>query len=231
MNQEQFNWTKYIIALLVTGLIFIGAIYLSNYFNEKKLESVREIENRMAIDILSSETQFALINSSSCKLITPNILSSELNDLASRVSYMEQNRSQNDAELLRLKKQYSLLQIKDFLLTERIQAQCGIKTASVLYFYSNLEACPECQKTATILTFLREKYPGLRVYAFDYNLDLSAIRTIISLNKIENNLPAIVVDDEVFYSLDSLESFEKAMPFLKTLKTATTTATTTTEKK
>jgi len=230
MKKEQSYWFKYILALVITGGIFLTAIYISNYFNEKKLESVREIEDRIAIDILSSETQFDLIRSSSCKLITPDVLSNELNELASRISYLESNRSQSDAELLRLKRQYSLLEIKDFLLAERLQTQCGIKSTSILYFYSNKGDCKECEKTNTILTYLRQKYPDLRVYAFDYNLDLSAIKTLIKLNKVQYTLPAIVVDDEVFYKLKKLEDFEKAIPELKDLKTATTTTATSTER-
>ena len=222
-STEKFNWTKYITALVITGLIFIIAILVSNYFNEKKIESVQSIENRMAIDILSSETQFDLIRSSSCKLITTDVLSTELNDLASRLSYMEDNRRQNDPELIRLKKQYSLLEIKDYLLMQRLETQCDIKSASILYFYSNQGDCPDCPKTGFVLTFLREKYPGLRVYSFDYNLDLSAVETLINLNKIENKLPAILINDKVFYGFTTLEEFEKAMPELKELKTATTT--------
>lgn len=228
--KEEFQWLKYVLALIITGGIFTTAIMVSNYFNEKKLESVREIENRIAIDILSSETQFDLIRSSSCRLITTDVLSNELNELASRVSYLESNGSRSDEELARLKSQYSLLQIKDFLLAERLQSQCGIKSTSILYFYSNKGECKECEETATILTYLRQKYPGLRVYAFDYNLELSAIKTMISLNKIENRLPAIVVEDRVYYGLSELEEFEKAIPELKTLETATSTTATSTKR-
>jgi hypothetical protein len=230
--QEKFNWTKYLVALVITGMIFIMAIALSNYFTEKKLESVRAIEDRIAIDILSSETQFDLIRSSSCKLISTDVLSTELNDLAARLSFMEGTRDKDDAELIRIKQQYSLLEIKDFLLTERLETQCGFKSISVLYFYSNEKgACSDCEKTGYVLTYLREKYPGLRVYSFDYNLDLSALETLLKLNKIEKT-PAVVIGDKVHYDLTTLEAFEKAMPELKTLKVATsTTATTSTSTK
>ncbi|MEN9647818.1 MAG: hypothetical protein RLY57_622 [Candidatus Parcubacteria bacterium] len=228
MKETTFNWSKYILALIITGAIFVIAIMISNYFNDKKLESVRNIEDRIAIDILSSETQFDLIRSSSCKLISNDILSTELNDLASRLGYMEENRPNDDEEILRLKRQYSLLQVKDYLLMQRLESQCGFKSISVLYFYSNEKgACEECEKTGYVLTYLREKYPGLRVYAFDYNLDLSALQTLIKLNKVEDKLPAIIVGDKVYYGLTTLEEFEKVMPGLKTLKTATTTASTT----
>lgn len=228
MKETNFTWTKYIIALVITGVIFLLAISISNYFNEKKIESIRAIEDRIAIDILSSETQFDLIRSSSCKLISTNILSTELNDLASRLSFMEENRPNDDIEILRLKRQYSLLEIKDYLLMQKLESQCGLKSTSILYFYTNVKgACKDCEKTSYVLTYLREKYPSLRVYSFDYNLDLSAVQTLINLNKIENTLPAIIIGDKVYYGLTTLEDFEKAVPALKTLKTATSTVATT----
>lgn len=229
MNESHINWIKYILALVITGAIFLLAIYISNYFNDKKTESVGSIEARIAIDILSSETQFDLIRSSSCKVITTDVLSKELNDLASRLSYLEANRKSDDPELIRLKKQYALLEIKDFLLMQRLESQCGLRSPSILYFYSNNGDCKDCEKTAYVLTFLREKYPELRVYSFDYNLDLSALSTLINLNKIQNNPPALLIHDSVHYGLTTLEEFEKAMPELKKLKTATSTVATTTK--
>jgi glutaredoxin len=230
MKESTFNWTKYVLALIITGAIFLISISVSNYFNDKKIESVRNIEDRIAIDILSSETQFDLIRSSSCSLISTNILSTELNDLASRLAFMEANRPNDDEELLRLKRQYSLLEIKDYLLMQRLESQCGFKSISILYFYSNEEGtCEDCEKTGFVLTYLREKYPGLRVYSFDYDLDLSALQTLIKLNSIDREqLPAVVIGTKVHYGLTTLEDFEKAMPALKTLKTATTTAATST---
>lgn len=225
MKETNFNWTKYIIALLITGLLFTIAVLVSNYFNEKKIESVRAIEDRIAIDILSSETQFDLIRSSSCSLITTNILSTELNDLASRLEFMEKNRPNDDQEILRLKRQYSLLEIKDHLLMQRLETQCGLRSVSILYFYSNEKgACIDCEKTSYVLTYLRQKYPDLRVYSFDYNLDLSALQTLIKINNIDGNkLPALVLEDDVYYGLTTLDDFEKTMPSLKKLKSATTT--------
>ena len=58
---------KYIYVLIITSFIFFTAIVLANYFNNKKLVAVKSIEDKIAIDILSSETQYALLQESSCK--------------------------------------------------------------------------------------------------------------------------------------------------------------------
>ena len=65
---------KYIAAFAITAVIFGTAIFVSNILSQKKLEDVRAIENRVALDILSSETQFALLEETSCKDIGPGFV-------------------------------------------------------------------------------------------------------------------------------------------------------------
>jgi hypothetical protein len=122
---------------------------------------------------------------------------------------------------LYLKKYYSLLEIKDYLLTKKIYARCGTKSAFILYFYTTAENCSECQRQGLALSVLREKYPELRVYSFDYSIDLSAVKAMLQIYKIEDTkLPALVVDDNVltgFQSIESLESRVKELfKFLET---------------
>jgi hypothetical protein len=52
---------KYLFAFLITALIFGTAVVASQKLNGKKIQDVRAIEDRVALDILSSETQFALL--------------------------------------------------------------------------------------------------------------------------------------------------------------------------
>jgi len=72
---------KYLVAFVITALIFGTAVVASSMLTDKKLEDVRDIENRVALDILSSETQFALLEETSCKDIGAGFLSKELGPL------------------------------------------------------------------------------------------------------------------------------------------------------
>lgn len=186
---------------------------LSGYFNNKKIDQVKSIQDKISIDILSSETQFSLLSELSCQDVSRSNLSSELNSLAEKISYSEENIGNKDTDIIELKKFYSLLEIKDFLLMKKINERCNTKTYSILYFYTTANNCSECIKQAYVLTSLREKYPDLRVYSFDYNLDLSALRAMISIYKIEDTkLPAIVVSDKLTTGFQSIEDVEKLLP-------------------
>jgi hypothetical protein len=226
MRQNEINWKKYIFSFIITAVIFTSAIVLSNYFGQKKLDDIRNIQDKISIDILSSETQFALLEESSCRDISTGTLSSELGELENKLTYTENSRGSDDPEVQTLKKYYSLLQIKDYLLMNKISEKCKKTPLSIIYFYSTDGSCEDCEKEGYVLTHLREQYPDLRVYAFDYNIDVSAVKTLISINKVKNELPAIVIKDQVYYGFYSIEDIEKTVPELKKLK-ASQTATST----
>ncbi len=223
------NWKKYLFAFLITAVIFGTALYFNNYFNNKRIQEIQTIQDSISTDILSSETQFSLLSDLSCKDVNNSMLSDELNNLAGKIEYSEQNIGSDNAQIIQLKKFYSLLEIKDYLLMKKVSEQCGKKFVSILYFYSDSTNCPDCQKTADVLTYLRQKYPQIRVYSFDYNLDLSAIKTMISLFKVGNELPAVVVGDDVLNGFTEKNSMEKTLLTLYPKEMATSTATSTTK--
>src|SRR3989338_5326979 len=187
-NTRTAKWSTYAIAFVITVAIFATALYASNYFQNRRIAEIRETQENISIDILSLETQFDLITQRSCDGITEStILPSELRILAERLSYMESQRNSPKEEVLRLKRFYSLLQIKDILLMKEIAAKCGLRPVTILYFYSNEDdACEYCEKQGYVLTELGEEYPQLRVYSFDHNLDVSALQTLISIHDIED---------------------------------------------
>lgn len=213
------DWKKYAYTFLITAVIFITAIFLSNFFSQKRINEIKNIESRIAVDILASETQFSLLSELSCRDIGSSFLSKELATLGDKLAYTEQSRGSDDPEVLNLKKYYSLLQIKDFLLMQKIKDRCGSAQAndglSIMYFYSNEGDCEDCEKEGFVLTKLRSDYPELRVYSFDYNLDLSALQTLVGVYNIQDKLPAILINDKVYYGFKSVEDMKEALPILK----------------
>jgi len=219
---QNFNWKKYLWSFLITVVIFLTVIIFSNFFNNKKINSLRDIEDKIATDIMSSETQYDLLAESSCKDLSGDVLSQELNALAQKLTYTEETFGKNSSDLVRLKTYYTLLQIKDYLLMKKISIKCGTKPVFILYFYSS--NCSECEQQGYVLTYLRQQYPNLRIYSFDYNMNNSALRTMISLYKVKEVTPAMVINDKVY---NGFIDKDKLTGFLPAWMTATSTATTT----
>jgi len=211
MQNTQIDWRKYILALAITALIFATAVYINNFFNEKRINEMKSIQDPISTNISSSEVEVALLSSLPCEEAGSSMLSSELNPLAEKIAYSEENIGNNNADVILLKKAYSLLEIKDYLLMKDISNRCGKKFGFALYFYGNAESCPDCTKASYVLTYLRKKYPELRVYSFDYNLDLSAVQTLISMLKIKGDLPAIVIDRQVLSGFQDKATLEKTL--------------------
>jgi len=91
MNErEKTDWLKYLYTFVITALIFITAIYISDYFSNKKMAELKSMEDNMSLDILSSETQFSLLAEASCKNINDNTLSREVSQLGDKLSYTEE---------------------------------------------------------------------------------------------------------------------------------------------
>lgn len=114
--------------------------------------------------------------------------------------------------MLLLKKQYTILQVKDFLLKKRISERCKTPFMSVLYFYGTQQNCEDCTRQGYVLDAARQKYPELRIYSYDFNLDLSTIRALRSIYKVGEPLPTLVINGKTYAGFKTLEQLEALLP-------------------
>lgn len=206
------GFKKYFIVLLITVGIFGIAWYASTYFNNRKIAEIQQAQDQATVDVLSSETQFDLLEEQSCQDLGNNYLSQEISDLADKIAYAEQNFS-DKSQLTLLKQQYSVLEVKDFLLTKRISERCKSNTVTVLYFYKDANSCSDCVKQAYVLDALRQDYPQIRVYSFDAGLDSSTIRALLTIYKISDSaLPSVVVNGTTNNGFQSLDAITALLP-------------------
>ena len=215
-----------LISLAITILILGTVVYAINYLDRQRLAELNGIQARLATDTLSLETQFSLLETAPCEDQTEGTeLSKEVSDLGDRLAQAENRLGNKNAQVIELKKQYSLLQIRDYILTKKLAATCNFTPTVALYFYSNTPgSCTDCDRASYALSYLHQTYPKLRVYSFDYDLDLGALHTLITLEKVQPKFPAFVVNGNRFYGFTDLQSFEKEFP--KVLFASTTASTT-----
>jgi hypothetical protein len=231
--------TRNIVVSLIITFAILGTVWYSVvYLNNQRVAQLDSIENQLSIDTLSVETQYALLADAPCEDLTQGSttedtsLSQEVSNLGDKLSYAEGKLGEKDPEVIQLKDQYTLLEIRDYLLAQQISTSCHISPTTVLYFYSNNDPdCQdECDRASYALSYLHQTYPALRVYSFDYNLDLPALETLESIEKVKAQFPAFVINHKQYYGFTSLDDFEKDFPpNLFATTTATSTATTTTK--
>ena len=213
---------KYLFAFIITAIIFATALLVANFFSNKKLVEIQNIQDRLSLDILAQETQSALLEETSCQNVNKNTgLSRELGDLSDRLSAAEEQNGADNANVINLKRQYSLLEIREYLLMKRVAEKCGVHPTFILYFYSNQGDCADCLKMGFVLTELHDRFPDLRIYSFDFNLDLEAIHTLRSIYNLTPSLPALVVNGDPYYGFRSIEELISSVPALSRLNAAT----------
>jgi thiol-disulfide isomerase/thioredoxin len=202
----------YIAALLVTLLILGTVVYISSLVSGARIKELSGIEDRIATDILSAETQFELLSKISCEQFDRSVLlARELGEYGDRLTETESRLGSTNPEVLQLKKQYSLLEIKDYLLTERLNDACENDAVAVLYFYA--DDCEACTRAGYALSKLRSDYSTIRVYSFDLGLSLGAIDTLAFLHDISHEeLPVFVIQGKKVSGFRTLEELVKEFP-------------------
>lgn len=225
----KIDYSRYLISLIITIAIFVTAFYVSNFFNSKKINTINNIGDNIAIDILSNETQF-LLKEISCTDDNFNPVAGQINELGDKLTYAESQLGNDNDRVQYLKKYYSLLQIKDYIIGKKIVDKCGKakKPIFVIYMYPSKSDCTDCGKQAVILAELRKIYPELRVYTFDYHLDLMPVQTLKTIYNISATatFPILVVEDKAYYGYKDLPELRSLLP--DTLKVATSTLATST---
>jgi thiol-disulfide isomerase/thioredoxin len=222
------DWKKYVFTFLITSVIFITAISISSWIDSKRVDEVKTMQDSISLSILSSETQFNLLKSANCNDLFSSDIGKELGDMSDRLSYLESVGRGQDSDVITLKQYYSLLEIKDYILINSA-TQCKNKPVIVLYFYK--ANCPSCDKEGDVLTYIRQHYPGnIRVYSFDKDLDVSAIKTLANIYKITEPLPGLVINDKTYSGFHSIDDIKAIAPELVGTSTMATTTATTTKK-
>lgn len=217
--KKEIRLGKYLLVFLLTGLVFSLGFWLSHDLSQLKLSQVESLRQDLQLDVLSAETQFSLLSANICQHIDSSSLTEEIYFMGQRLDYMEGALGSDNPEVIRLKKQYSLLEIKQWQLTKEAQEKCEAELIPIIYFYSNPKDCPTCGKQGYVLSYLRDKYPFLRIYSFDYDLKLSALKTLKSLYSLKKDLPIIIVGDQPYYGFRNREEMEEILPqVFETLK-------------
>ncbi len=198
----------YIIVFLITLCVVCAALYASIAINSAKTERIKDDEDKIAIDIFALETKTDLFKESDCEKINTDSVAGELSDLSARIDFMEKQVSANDQTIFRLKRYFGLLQIKNYLVNQKIAKQCGITIPTIIYFYEQNSTCSQCAQEEYALGAIRQTQPQVNIYSFDYENDISALRAYTSIQSLPEKLPFLIVNGtthEGFTSLDALK--------------------------
>jgi hypothetical protein len=205
------NYSRYTIVFLITLGLFAIAFFLSDVFSDRKVNQLREMQERIAIDILSTETRFALLGSLSCDAFTEsylervNGLTEELATFARKLKAVENELGGSNQTVINLKNQYTLLQMKDYLLMQDLNKRCDLGLVQLVYFFDT--DCRDCSRQSIVLDYLQQQFPMIRMYWIERDLESVPVDTLIELFDVRTT-PALVINGkkvaETFYEYEEL---------------------------
>lgn len=198
-------WKKYVLVFFITVTVFVIAFSINSVFDGQRLREIRTIENRVGLSFLALEVEADLLSDLSCENEYVSLTTADLEALSERLAYLEKQNT-GEETIRDLKIQYSLFELKDYLFLKQFKLRCGAAIDFVFFFYSNEDDCDDCKRQGYVLEKMRSEFPSLRVYSFDYNLDIPGINSLKRFYNLKPNLPITIVNRNVLYGFQKEEN-------------------------
>ena len=192
---------KYIIAGVITLGVFLLGLFLGLAIEGKRVTYIESVSRMQNLDFSSLQLQYAFIDEMSQEkncLAVQNTFEQNINNLEStrtRLENFDTDATLNKNEFDVLKNEYILAQIRYWMLAERTRKLCGSDVVSVLYFFSDEKECPDCDRQAFILTYLKKRFKDkLLIFSFDSQFESEPMIPLLKKTYNVTAYPTIIIE-------------------------------------
>ena len=214
-NFRKISKDKYIVAGVITLLIFGLGLTLGIILDDQRYNLVEEVNMEQEVRYLSLQMQYLYLNSFSsynnCPILT-TALKATVEDLSNSlgevISYEEENKASDKRKDLVMRR-YFLDNIRYWMLVKESQEKCQMEIVTILYFYS--EDCPSCPSQGTILTYFKTLF-GEQVLVFPINLRYQESEPMIDIitSQFEvTKYPTLVINDKKYEGVMDQEQLQQ----------------------
>lgn len=222
---RQLSTKNYVIAGIITLLVFVTGILLGLSLSDKRVSFAEEQIGLQKLEIDSLQLQYLFIDQmnakSNCAAISLALENNvkKLAVLGQKIESYSNDVNFNEKEFDQQKREYVLAQIRYWLLAGKSKSICSTEAVSVLYFYSNEEECFECSTQSKVLTHLKGKFKDkLLVFSIDSSFVQEPLVPILRETYNITKFPSLVVDNNVHYGLVEEEELSKELCSMYTEK-------------
>ncbi|MBT4447055.1 hypothetical protein HOA92_01280 [archaeon] len=205
-NFRKISTDKYIIAAILTFLIFSLGLTLGIILEDERYNWAEDINQAQDVEYLSLQLQYLFLttvldsntpNKDSCTILTTSLQDSvnDLSDSLAKIVEYEEENTLPDEEFILLKRRYTLDNIRYWMLAKQAAEKCEKDFVTVLYFY--YEGCPDCPSQGTVLSYYKAILEdSLLVFPIDQALasEEPLAQILFSLYEIEE-FPSVVIGD------------------------------------
>ena len=207
---------KYIIAGVITLLVFSLGISLGMVIDNERVKWLQEREEQRDLDYESLQFQYLYLNTmkdtkESCKILKTT-LETSLKDLdltLSKLLSYKKGTDLNYGEYERLQRRYILDNIEYWLFSKEAKQECdNMDLVTILYFYSS-EHCPRCSEQGVALTHFKKIFEE-RVLIFPLDTDMMdkepMVKMLVSQYDVNDTaIPSIVIEEKRFDNVMDIE--------------------------
>ena len=198
-------------AFAIATLVFLLGIFIGETMTNAKVNQIINIAEEIRLEILDLELQQSLSEYEPCGTTYLYSLGSKLDDIGARLAYLEEELGKQDEKVIALKKPYTLLQVRHYLLIKQRTQECNENYIVILFFYSNKrEYIQDSEKQGYVLKYFSDKYgyQKTKAYAIDVDLDLGVVEMLKEKYDVEE-YPTTVVNEIVFEGFTPQEEFKR----------------------
>jgi hypothetical protein len=185
-TKRRVSLERYVVAGIITFLIFILGLSLGFILDYKRVTWIEETSKEQELDYKSLQLQYLYLNTlenteKSCDVLS-NTLRSTLITLSETLNDLEEfkkNTKLNKKEYKVLLRKFTIENLNYWLFAEKSKKSCNMNAISILYFFSR-DNCDICPNQGIVLSYFKSIF-GEDLLIFPIDTDLKEEEPIISL--------------------------------------------------
>lgn len=218
--ERKHSTYKYIIAGLLTLLVFGLGITLGMILDNERVQWLEEREDQRDLDYESLQFQYHYLStlaktSESCKVLKTTFENSvkDLDITLDKLLKYKRGSDMNTKDYERLQRRYILDNIEYWLFANQAKKECeNVDLVTILYFYSG-KHCTRCSEQGVSLTHYKKIFEE-KLLVFPIDIDLEELEPMITILKsqfdiIDTSIPTMIIEEEKFEDVVYMEDLGK----------------------
>jgi hypothetical protein len=205
MVNRQVSRRKYVIAAVITAIVFSLGIIAGLLVEKGRLGYTADLIIEQKVDIASLQIQYEYLRSQKLERACPalqELFKSNLKSLDTsmkKVLNYKENSIFNEDRFKLLQREFTIEQVKYWLLANQMKDTCDSKHISAMLFYET--KCPKCESQQFILEYFKRTFgENFLLFHFETDLEEPLIKLLTGQHNI-SSYPTTIIEGEKFEGL------------------------------
>ncbi|MBW2974637.1 hypothetical protein KY366_02870 [Candidatus Woesearchaeota archaeon] len=215
--ERKVSKDKYIIAFILTSIIFILGLTSGMLFDNLRVKWVESENREHEVDYLSLQFQYLYLTTledknESCSVLHATMEKSvrDLSESLQTFIKYKENTKINKKEYELAGRRYILDNLKYWLLAKKTKEECDLDVVNIVYLYSE-KNCPICPDQGIILTYFKKTF-GDKLLVFPIDCDYGTTEPVINILKNQYKIteyPTLIIEGKKYTGIVNNKELKK----------------------